>query len=814
MRLFRAVFRSTQLSLLLAAAVGLSGCGRTSTGLEVIGPTGPPDGASAEDALADGALADRARGAGGDAGDAGGTGGGNPSDGGADRASAETGGGDTGTGGAPADARTGLDGGPTCADGACVSNACRTTADCGGALLCDPGTLTCVACGTDAQCLSAHGPAQLCLAGRCTAGDCRTSADCTGGALCDGASHLCAACASDKSCKGDSAYGSTTICIGGACTAGDCHDTSNDCTAGQLCGVSAPHTCGACGGDAPCTADARYGAGNICVQGNCQLGDCHASSADCRGPSAGLICGAASPNNCGACASDGQCQTDAAYGGATLCATGAGANQGKCVTAACAVNHAPCPANDADFCCGSLCVSGNCCNESDCANNPSFGVGFACVSNDCTQCAPASGNKYYVDPVNGNDQTATGSGLAGGNPTPACRFRTLTRAMAVIGNFAAPSTRVILVGAASGVTGLDAGEALPVTLPPNVVITTQGGPITISLPAAISQANPTNTSGFVLSSNASGLSGDPSAPLVLDGNGNRSGIAVSVSGAGNAYTLSNLTIQNTRGHGISVTSGTLNVGAGLTVRGAGTAAIARDGLIVGGTVAGGAVTAAGVANIHVAAGQAPTLFSACSSHGIEVTTGGSVNVTGVAASPLPSNGGTVVTSYNTTAGLRIDQTPGTTGLAVSSIDGLVSWGNTNYGARLFAGSKIKVRNSVFGGNAVDGVLIGNVNNTAAGLDVSAIDLGSAADPGHNWLQVPLGVSGNNPTAGLCVNLGANTAGGTLRAAGNQLVTGAAPGTEIDCATAAATVTRGACANQNSLGLAKNTIVTVVLGLCM
>ena len=43
------------------------------------------------------------------------------------------------------------------------------------------------------------------------------------------------------------------------------------------------------------------------------------------------------------------------------------------------------------------------------------------------------------------------------------------------------------------------------------------------------------------------------------------------------------------------------------------------------------------------------------------------------------------------------------GLVTNNINGLVSWANTNYGARLFGGSLIKVRNSVLLTNGADGV---------------------------------------------------------------------------------------------------------------
>jgi len=202
----------------------------------------------------------------------------------------------------------------------------------------------------------------------------------------------------------------------GACTAGECHDSSADCSSGQLCGIGQPSTCGACAADGQCTADPVYGAGNICFQGICQAGNCHGTSADCSGSNAGLICGAASSNSCGSCATDAQCQADATYGSSTICHTAGGTGAGTCVTAMCSTSGA-CLANGEDFCCGGLCTPGNCCSNSDC------GSGKACVNNTCTGCSAATGNKYFVDPVNGNDVTATGSGTAAVSPTPPAASR-------------------------------------------------------------------------------------------------------------------------------------------------------------------------------------------------------------------------------------------------------------------------------------------------------------------------------------------------------------------------------------------------------
>ena len=731
-----------------------------------------------------------------------------------------------------------------CVAGQCISGSCATSADCTGTnQLCDGMTHTCKACTDDTSCMNdtTYGAAHICLKdsngqnGQCLAGDCHNvSSDCTtAGQVCNSTSHTCVGCAgSDATCTGDARYGTGTICVSNLCVTGDCHDTSADCTAGKICGVSTTHTCGTCSTDTQCTSDTVYGSADICFQGACKTGNCHTSSTDCSGANAGLICGAVTPNVCGSCTTDSQCKADPAYGASTICDTATGPNSGKCVTAACSPNSTTCSANTADFCCGALCVTGNCCSNTDCVNNPSFGAGYACTGNVCTHCDAISGNTYYVDPLNGNDAGATGSNLAGGTPTPSCAFKTITRAMQVIGAFAAPNTKVIIVGTGA-TTGLAASEALPITVQPNVIISTQGGAIKITLPNATNQANPGNNSGFVFSNSGSGIQGNPAAPLTLDGNGNLSGRAIAVQpGAGNSVSLSNLTIQNTRDHAIVVTNGVLNIGAGVVVKNAGLVNgalnIQRDGLLVNGTIAGGVVTAAGVANINVPSGQTTTQFTSNTLNGIEVTTGGSVTITGSATTP-PNGNGTVLTNLNgaagvnNTAGIRINQTPGTTGLATNTITGLVSWGNTVNGADIYGGSHVSVRSSVFGANTQFGVDVRN-GAGAAGLDVTNIDLGTAANFGANWMQTPTTVLGRNGTAGLCVAMGNTVTGGPLKAAGEELISGAigTAGTQVNCAAAAGgTVTKAAnfgtngnsCTGGAAIGKTAGSVVTFTLTNC-
>ena len=66
-----------------------------------------------------------------------------------------------------------------------------------------------------------------------------------------------------------------------------------------------------------------------------------------------------------------------------------------------------------------------CCVDADCAP---LGSVYRCLNNSCTGCAAATGNKYYVDPLNGSDATSIPSpstssrrgadpGRSGGNST-------------------------------------------------------------------------------------------------------------------------------------------------------------------------------------------------------------------------------------------------------------------------------------------------------------------------------------------------------------------------------------------------------------
>ncbi len=687
-----------------------------------------------------------------------------------------------------------------CTGGQCVSGNCNNSSECGGNQLCINHACTACTAGStgDAQCVgdTTYGAMHICLGGQCVAGDCHdTSTDCTGGQICGStAAHTCGTCGSgasgDAACV--SAYTSGDICLSGACVQGDCHDTSTECPAGKICGASSLHTCGNCSagsaGDTQCVMDSRYGSADICYQGLCGAGNCHATSADCSGTNAGLICGVTQANTCGSCTSDSQCQSDSFYGGSDIC----NKTTGKCESATCSPNNATCMDNGSDFCCGGSCVAGNCCIDTDCG-----AVGKACVNHTCSTCDAVSSNTWYVDPVNGNDITATGSGTSGGASAPGCAYKTITQAISKMPATPFSGSKIVIIGSSGSTTGLAAGDNLPIIIPTNTQLTTTGGPITITL--ATTTVN--NPAGFRLNNNASSISGGTGAPLVLDGNSHAAGIAIQVSPGTTTFTssVSNLTIQHTNGDGIRVTAGTLTVGAGVTVTDS-----TNDGIHITG----------GAANINNPSG-ATTSFNGNAQHGIEVGALGSVSVTGTPGLPLPSNSGTVIVYQNTQAGLRINQTPGGAGLVTNNINGLVSWGNgtTNYGARLFAGSLVKMRNSVMATNLQYGVLVSGANSIA-GEDTSNIDLGKPSDPGKNWLQTPVGATGNNVNGGLCVALtnctGACLAGGPLTenvsAEGNEMVSNAG-NLQVDCSTQTTVITKGTCGGQRSDGINAATGIT-------
>ena len=129
--------------------------------------------------------------------------------------------------------------------------------------------------------------------------------------------------------------------------------------------------------------------------------------------------------------------------------------------------------------------------------------------------------------------------------------------------------------------------------------------------------------------------------------------------------------------------------------------------------------------------------------------------------PAPNGQGTVVANGNFFAGLRIFEAPGAAAMSTSTVS---SPGRTPRTACGSTAAPVKVRNSVLLMNVLNGVYLTVYDGTAAGNDLSQIDLGTAADPGRNVLQ---GAVGSIPDlAGLCVSMSAGRGRLTLSARGN------------------------------------------------
>ena len=595
---------------------------------------------------------------------------------------------------------------------------------------------------------------------------------------------------------GDDSSSGADASDGSASCAPENGPCSNDGTAG-LCRSGSCLPCVDSVDDAACTA--AYGgasASYLCLAGICTPGDCR-TDADCASNPNGGLCGVSTPNACGKCVNDQQC---AGSTGGSVCNTGTG----QCVVGTCpaeagiSLGGAPaaCPINAADICCTTMCQpapgTNACCDGPNAAAYCATKLGdpqAACLNNLCTVCPQATGNNYLVDPVNGNDQTGTGD-----DTTTGCAFKTITRALQVIGPSPVLATTITVAGPST----VGAGETFPIPLPTNVVLTTTGnGVVEVDVPVG--------KAGFTFSQVGSGING---ATTMANGGtvaglsivGHASGGVDSgatgatygvVVGTGTGVTtmtgpiLQNAAISGFVDDGILVeNAGVLQLGTGVSSTANGTPSARKAGLHVTGT---------GQALIRVASGDMPAHFDQNTNHGILVDTNGSIAVAGVVTGGV-SGTGTVTTNNNYAAGVWIEQTPGSPPL--NSIDGLVSFANTNgAGMRIVAGSNVQLRNSALVGNQGNGVIVSAGAAAAASNDISMIDLGAGMDAGgtfgRNTLQEPLG-SGNNGGAGICLEVKVNS--GTLRAEGN--IFGA-----VDCAVGggALKLNSGACGNAACTG---------------
>jgi hypothetical protein len=674
-------------------------------------------------------------GGGGTVGDAGTGGTASGTGGGGTVGDAGTGGTASGTGGAGTVGDAGT-GGTASGTGGAASGAGGTISGAGGA----GGTAAGGTAGT-----GAGGSASGGTGGGCGPDDTACSPSVGVNGFCSGG--VCVACsgsADNAACSAAYGNGAGYVCAQNDCVPGNCV-TNTDCPAGELCGASTANQCGACASDAACTGQGGYGAGYLCIGGKCVQANCRQDS-NCA---TGEICGVQTPNVCGKCTADSQCQNDPTYGKNFVCDT----SSGTCVSSACTPNNQACSQNGKDFCCGGACVTGDCCDTNDCSG---LGNNYTCVNHTCTLCPQATNNTFYVDPIGGNDTVGTGS-----SGTAGCAFKTITRALSFIGANPNDGTQILVED--TGSVGLATnGETFPIVVPHNVTVSGTGGRTKILVPAA--------ATGFVLHQQNSGLSN-----LELDGQNHTAAHGVRVTtGSDDTTSVSHLFVHAMAGDGILVHNvGQLDIGPGVTSTGNGTQNAPADGLHV---------TDNGVVTIDVTSGDAVHLDSN-TAHGILVDGSGSITLTG---KPGAGGTGTVTTNENGFAGLWIEQTPGA-GAPNNVVTGLVSWANTANGIRLVGGSAVTLRGSVALANQANGVLVSTyVNGAIRSNNTSLMDLGTAGQNpsyGGNTFQASLGAN-PNLGAGICLSLD-RTAGSKLNAAGNVF---AGP---TNCASSTATLTSNA-----------------------
>ena len=157
------------------------------------------------------------------------------------------------------------------------------------------------------------------------------------------------------------------------------------------------------------------------------------------------------------------------------------------------------------------------------------------------------------------------------------------------------------------------------------------------------------------------------------------------------------------------------------------------------------------------------------------------------------------------AGVSIEQAP--TATRVHDLRGIVVWAHSaGPGLHIRGGARVKLRGSVLLANKSNGVLV-SPGATAAGNDLSRIDLGVAGDPGRNILQA---VAAGNPNggAGLCIERVVSQQSLTVRARGNLFA-------GLDCGASPFGVIREStsCEAPVDVAVAAGSLVTVDVAGC-
>ena len=259
--------------------------------------------------------------------------------------------------------------------------------------------------------------------------------------------------------------------------------------------------------------------------------------------------------------------------------------------------------------------------------------------------------------------------------------------------------------------------------------------------------NKGNVSGFQLQNSGSGIAGNPTAPLTLNGNSHAAGVGIVVNpaaGSTNTFNVSNVTIQNTGGVGIRVTAGN----ADHRRRGRRRADGAADGLLVGG----------GHRQHQQPVGhqRTQTLFTG-NDIGIEANATGSVNIVGTPTS-VPSNNGTVLVELQRQrraphrpdprrrrAGGELDQRPRGLGerRARHGARRPSLWRIAGQDPEQRASEQRHLRRP---DQQQRSDHLGGLRRSRGWT--SAL----STDAGHNYLQAPFGGAGVNGSGGLCVGV--------------------------------------------------------------
>ncbi len=527
------------------------------------------------------------------------------------------------------------------------------------------------------------------------------------------------------------------------------------CTTPAGAGLCKSNVCSACvdtTDDSACTTAA--GAPSLCVSGICVPGSCRNSN-DCGGQ----ICGLSTPNVCSPCQNDVQCGQ---VGPNMMCDL----SNGKCVSNSCGAYDAGsvCVVNNSDVCCpgyaadaGKGCLVGNCCTNAQC------GSGETCANNVCTACIIPDAGVYLVNPVLGNDTTATGSSN--------CPFRTASKAMSYI-NALAPDSGVTVYVMGNLTWRGDAGEVFPITLPRFVTLTSALDAGTNYFTAQVGAAT---KSGFIMAANTritrlniDGQDGGGAVGIIVQAPSNVATVVDHVTVSG--FTQAGILVRNT---GIFSGNVTINDGVHADRNGAGT--VNGIGLLVQNT-----------SHATINGGADPSTFSENGSIGIRVQDNAYINLFGTKPQIFADGGSSaqIAARDNGNFGLIIAQAPNPDGgfWPTNTITGLLATGTRNTlttaapatgsGIGVLAGSSAVLRSNVALGNKNSGVYVASgLLGAVAYHNVAGIDLGTdtGADAGRNTLQMPSTFYPGNQLSGLCFGLSAG-ASQFLQARGNTFGT--------------------------------------------